>query len=202
MNLMKSSALITSTVVAAALFGAVTAQADPADPTINYTTTWVGESTVNTHIDSGEFRLVDSQVQLVDSAGTVREVVPTFYSFENITYPIAANISEDGQNLQMTPKDLPTMVSEVVARDRTAAWETLKTEAMSWWNSGGMMAVAVGATVGQVVGCIAILLNPIAGCILGTIIGAGIGAIVGVAQTGEHLQPAMMDYLKTYQPAQ
>ncbi|MBJ8343160.1 hypothetical protein [Antrihabitans sp. YC2-6] len=200
MKLLRSSAIITSTVVAAALFGTAVAQAEPASDVINYTTTWVGTNTVNTRIDSGYFRETDAAVELVDNAGTVREVVPTYFTWDNVRYPIAAAISEDGQNLQMTPKDLPTTVSEVLQRDRGAAWDHLRTEAVKWWENGGMMAVAVGATVGQVVGCIAILLNPIAGCILGTIIGAGIGAIVGIVRGGENLQPAIFDYFSTYAP--
>lgn len=199
-SIIGSAAVGTALVLVATALGASTAHASP-DTVIHYATSIQGDRTVVTSVDTGRFQLVGDVVQLVDNDGTLMGALPTQYSWDGIVYPIAAEVTEDGRQVEMTPTDLPTMVAQVVQRDRGAEWGNLVQAAGEWWNSGGMMAVAVGATIGQVVGCVAILLNPIAGCILGTIIGAGIGAVVGVVRDGsENLQPAMFEFFSTFQP--
>ena len=195
-----SVAVGSALVLVATALGTSVVQADP-DTVIHYATSVQGERTVVTSVDTGRFQLAGDVVQLVDNDGTLMGALPMQYSWDGIVYPIAAEITDDGRAVEMTPTDLPTMVSQVVQRDRGAEWGNLVQAAGQWWNSGGMMTVAVGATIGQVVGCVAILLNPIAGCILGTIIGAGIGAAVGIVRDGsENLQPAMFEFFSTFQP--
>ncbi|MGX1773718.1 hypothetical protein ACWIGW_16525 [Nocardia brasiliensis] len=124
---------------------------------------------VRLHTDSGELRVAQNQLQILDPNGIIVGGVPLLITYLDAAYPIAAAV--EGHTATLTPRtDLvhPVAAPAPIADD----FDTRLNTAMANANNELGTAVAVGTLLGAIIGF------PV-GCLLG----AAFGGVAGVATT-------------------